>query len=50
MVLEPHNLLGGETLDVDGEAFSELDATLMVQTAPEEAYRRFDDLSRKHIE
>ena len=27
-----------------------LDATLMVQTAPEEAYRKFDDLSRKHID
>jgi len=26
------------------------DATLMVQTAPEEAYRKFDDLSRKHID
>jgi len=27
-----------------------LDATLMVQTAPEEAYRKFDDLSKKHID
>ena len=32
------------------ELYEFLDATLMVQTAPEEAYRKFDDLSRKHIE
>jgi len=27
-----------------------LDATIMVQTSPEEAYRKFDDLTKKHIE
>ena len=27
-----------------------LDASIMVQTAPEEAYRKFDDLTNKHIE
>ena len=32
------------------ELYEFLDATLMVQTAPEEAYRKFDDLSRKHID
>jgi tetratricopeptide repeat protein 30 len=31
------------------ELYEFLDATLMVQTAPEEAYRKFDDLSKKHI-
>lgn len=31
LVLEPPNLLRGESLDVDGEIFSELDAVLMVQ-------------------
>jgi tetratricopeptide repeat protein 30 len=32
------------------ELYEFLDATLMVQTAPDEAYRKFDDLSRKHID
>merc|ERR1719409_744196 len=27
-----------------------LDATIMVQTSPEEAYRKFDDLTKKHID
>lgn len=27
-----------------------LDATIMVQTSPEEAYRKYDDLTNKHIE
>jgi hypothetical protein len=31
MALEPQTLLRGDTLDVEGEVFSELDATLMVQ-------------------
>ena len=33
-----------------GELYEFLDATLMVQTAPAEAYRKFDDLSKKHID
>jgi tetratricopeptide repeat protein 30 len=35
---------------LSSELYEFLDATLMVQTAPEEAYRKFDDLSKKHIE
>ena len=35
---------------LDAILYEFLDATLMVQTAPEEAYRKFDDLSRKHID
>ena len=32
------------------ELYEFLDATLGVQTAPEEAYRKFDDLSKRHID
>merc|ERR1711988_371326 len=35
---------------LSSDVYEFLDATLMVQTAPEEAYRKFDDLSRKHID
>ena len=35
---------------LDATLYEFLDATLMVQTAPAEAYRKFDDLSRKHID
>jgi len=35
---------------LSSELYEFLDATLMVQTAPEEAYRKFDDLSKKHID
>ena len=34
---------------LSADLYEFLDATLMVQTAPEEAYRKFDDLSQKHI-
>jgi len=32
------------------ELYEFLDATIMVQTSPEEAYRKFDDLTKKHID
>merc|ERR1711871_1556690 len=32
------------------ELYEFLDACIMVQTSPEEAYRKFDDLTNKHIE
>jgi tetratricopeptide repeat protein 30 len=32
------------------ELFSYLDALIVVQTAPEEAYRKFDELTAKHID
>jgi len=32
------------------ELYEYLDATIMVQTSPEEAYRKYDDLTNKHIE
>merc|ERR1711871_1226888 len=32
------------------ELFEFLDASIMVQTSPEEAYRKYDDLTNKHIE
>ena len=35
---------------LDAALYEFLDATLMVQTAPAEAYRKFDDLSKKHID
>jgi len=35
---------------LDATLYEFLDATLMVQTAPAEAYRKFDDLSKKHID
>merc|ERR1712072_721298 len=35
---------------LSSDLYEFLDATLMVQTAPEEAYRKFDDLSKKHID
>merc|ERR1711988_1216263 len=35
---------------LSADLYEFLDATLMVQTAPAEAYRKFDDLSKKHID
>ena len=35
---------------LSADVYEFLDATLMVQTAPAEAYRKFDDLSKKHID
>merc|ERR1711998_733762 len=35
---------------LSSDLYEFLDATLMVQTAPAEAYRKFDDLSKKHID
>ena len=32
------------------ELYEFLDASIMVQTSPEEAYRKYDELTRKHIE
>ena len=32
------------------ELFDYLDASIMVQTSPEEAYRKYDDLTNKHID
>lgn len=32
------------------ELFEYLDASIMVQTSPEEAYRKYDDLTNKHID
>mmetsp|Transcript_13358 Transcript_13358/g.21188 ORF Transcript_13358/g.21188 Transcript_13358/m.21188 type:complete len:653 (+) Transcript_13358:44-2002(+) len=32
------------------DLYDYLDATIMVQTSPEEAYRKYDDLTTKHIE
>ena len=35
---------------LSGPLYEFLDACIMVQTSPEEAYRKFDDLTNKHIE
>ena len=35
---------------LSGQLYEFLDACIMVQTSPEEAYRKFDDLTNKHIE
>ena len=32
------------------ELYEYLDATIMVTTSPEEAYRKYDDLTNKHID
>jgi len=32
------------------DLYEYLDASIMVQTSPEEAYRKFDDLTNKHID
>ena len=35
---------------LSSELFEYLDASIMVQTSPEEAYRKYDDLTNKHID
>ncbi len=45
MTLEPQQLLSGERLDVSGDEFSEIDATLMVQLLLYNCTLRTIDLS-----